>query len=73
MALSDEELREATEILRRIVSNANEAMQYGPYDQIDNAGEYYQSEAFYNALNSARSFLARAALQKGNGNGSTAD
>jgi len=46
------------EILRSIIGNANEAPRFGPFDQIDNTGEPYQSEAFAKALERGRKYLA---------------
>jgi hypothetical protein len=63
--LKDEALREAVETLRAIIGNANEAPRFGPYDQIDNTGEAYQSAAFESALKAGRDLLARAALGGG--------
>jgi hypothetical protein len=59
-----EENERYREALRDIIGNANEAMPLGPFDQIDNDGEPYQSEAFQRALERGRKYLA-ALSQKG--------
>lgn len=48
---------ELEEALRSIVGIAHEAPQYGPFDQIDNDGDPYQSEAFEKALEKGRAAL----------------
>jgi hypothetical protein len=45
-------------ILRAIIGNANEAPRFGPFDQIDNSGQPYQSQAFADALKAGRDLLA---------------
>jgi hypothetical protein len=47
------------DILRAIIGNANESMPLGPFDQIDNSGQPYQSQAFHDALERGRRYFAR--------------
>lgn len=56
--MAAERLAEATEAIRHIIGAANEAPKFGPFDQIDNSGGYYQSQDFSDALNKGRKFLA---------------
>lgn len=46
------------EALRHILGAAHEAPQYGPFDQIDNTGQPYQSADFAEALKKGRVALA---------------
>jgi Lar family restriction alleviation protein len=56
---SVKELREALEALRHIIGAANEAPRFGPFDQIDNTGAYYQSADFADGLNKGRAILTK--------------
>jgi hypothetical protein len=53
--------------LRHIIGAANEAPCFGPFDQIDNYGEPYQSADFFDALSKGRTLLATLNAEASNG------